>query len=188
MSDVQTNKLEVIAGEMGVESAEDKNQHAPPKPLQLGFERAPCGHSPHELRRAYDESTQVALTSLDKKRNSLGIHNAVMPGGQRISLLKTMLTTACERNCFYCPFRAGRSAMKRVSFKPDEMASVFGEMSRARYAEVGRSLGFLHVASGPLVRSSYRAAEAFLEGILHGRAAPEADRYGKKKHSLKVVT
>lgn len=135
MSDAQTNKLEVIAGEMGVESAEDKNQHAPPKPLQLGFERAPCGHSPHELRRAYDESTQVALTSLDKKRNSLGIHNAVMPGGQRISLLKTMLTTACERNCFYCPFRVGRSAMKRVSFKPDEMASVFGEMSRARYAE-----------------------------------------------------
>lgn len=31
----------------------------------------------------------------------------------------------------------------------------------------GRELGFKHVASGPLVRSSYRAAEAFLRGALY---------------------
>jgi lipoic acid synthetase len=29
----------------------------------------------------------------------------------------------------------------------------------AEYAEIGRSLGFVHVASGPLVRSSYHADE-----------------------------
>ena len=32
------------------------------------------------------------------------------------------------------------------------------------------SLGFLYVASGPLVRSSYKAGEYFLEGILKKRA------------------
>ena len=32
-----------------------------------------------------------------------------------------------------------------------------------------RDLGFLYVASGPLVRSSYRAGELFLEGMLRGR-------------------
>lgn len=26
-------------------------------------------------------------------------------------ILKTMVTTACEKNCFYCPFRAGRGKM-----------------------------------------------------------------------------
>lgn len=59
-----------------------------------------------------------------------------------------------------------------------------------RYRERGLEMGFRFVASGPLVRSSYRAAEAFLTGILKGvdpGAAPFTDRYGKKTH-LKVVS
>jgi len=39
------------------------------------------------------------------------------------------------------------------------------------YRERGLALGFRHVASGPLVRSSYRAAELFLRGELQARAA-----------------
>jgi lipoic acid synthetase len=35
-----------------------------------------------------------------------------------------------------------------------------------RYAALGRELGFAYVASGPLVRSSFRAAEVFLAGRL----------------------
>ncbi|MGE0784821.1 MAG: lipoyl synthase [Sandaracinaceae bacterium] len=53
------------------------------------------------------------------------------------------------------------------------------------YRERGLAMGFKYVASGPLVRSSYRAAEAFLEGILRGEAPAAGawdDRYGKKKH------
>lgn len=66
-----------------------------------------------------------------------------------------------------------------------------------RYREHGLSLGFKYVASGPLVRSSYRAAEAFLKGVLQSdaeraggageSAAPYADKYGKKRH-LEVVS
>lgn len=55
-----------------------------------------------------------------------------------------------------------------------------------RYRERGLEMGFKYVASGPLVRSSYRAAEAFLKGILVGEA-PYEDRYGKKTR-LRVVT
>jgi lipoic acid synthetase len=36
----------------------------------------------------------------------------------------------------------------------------------ARYAEVGREMGFAYVASGPLVRSSYKAAEVFVRSVL----------------------
>jgi len=36
----------------------------------------------------------------------------------------------------------------------------------ARYRELGERMGFLYVASGPLVRSSYRAGELFIENIL----------------------
>lgn len=44
------------------------------------------------------------------------------------AILKTMMTTACERNCFYCPFRAGRSQTKRVTFTPDDMAGAFNTL------------------------------------------------------------
>jgi lipoic acid synthetase len=54
------------------------------------------------------------------------------------------------------------------------------------YKNSGLQLGFKYVASGPLVRSSYRAAEAFLSGILKGHDAPFSDRYGKRR--LEIVT
>jgi len=50
-----------------------------------------------------------------------------------------------------------------------------------RYREIGLGLGFRYVASGPLVRSSYRAAEIFLHGLLAGETV-DVDRYGKKRH------
>ncbi len=40
-----------------------------------------------------------------------------------------------------------------------------------RYEQVGRDLGFLYVASGPLVRSSYRAGEFFMSSLLDARDA-----------------
>jgi lipoic acid synthetase len=54
------------------------------------------------------------------------------------------------------------------------------------YKALGLQLGFKYVASGPLVRSSYRAAEAFLAGILKGHDAPFSDRYGKRR--LEIVS
>jgi lipoic acid synthetase len=48
-----------------------------------------------------------------------------------------------------------------------------------RYRVAGEQMGFKHVSSGPLVRSSYRAAEGFLKGILRGQNAVFSDRFGK---------
>jgi lipoic acid synthetase len=59
------------------------------------------------------------------------------------------------------------------------------------YEQAGLEMGFRFVASGPLVRSSYRAAEAFVLGMLGretgGAEAPPMDRYGKKRQ-LAVLT
>ena len=61
----------------------------------------------------------------------------------------------------------------------------------ADYEQAGLEMGFRFVASGPLVRSSYRAAEAFLTGVLAEEAndgdPPDMDRYGKKRQ-LAVLT
>lgn len=58
------------------------------------------------------------------------ITNVATPKGS-LPILKAMVTTACERNCHYCPFRAGRSKMKRLTFKPDELASGLDILQRA---------------------------------------------------------
>jgi lipoic acid synthetase len=61
----------------------------------------------------------------------------------------------------------------------------------ADYEQAGLEMGFRFVASGPLVRSSYRAAEVFLEGALATEAlaqsTPAMDRYGRKR-KLAVLT
>lgn len=69
-----------------------------------------------------------------KKNEDLGIFHAALPGGKTIPLLKTLLTSACERNCVYCPFRAGRN-YRRTTFSPDEMAKTFMDMQRAGLVE-----------------------------------------------------
>lgn len=71
---------------------------------------------------------------LNKKKHALHISHAVLPNGKHIRLLKTLQTSACERNCYYCPFRAGRD-FRRATFKPDEMAQTFMSLHRAGIAE-----------------------------------------------------
>jgi predicted DNA-binding helix-hairpin-helix protein len=62
------------------------------------------------------------------------ITNVSTPQGKK-PILKTMITTACERNCNYCPFRAGRSKMKRMTFTPDELASGLDTLQRANQVQ-----------------------------------------------------
>jgi len=65
-----------------------------------------------------------------RQQKALNVSDALMPNGKRITLLKTLLTSACERNCYYCPFRAGRD-FRRATLQPDEMAQAFMSLYRA---------------------------------------------------------
>src|SRR6266568_1121840 len=78
------------------------------------------------------DQPQAERRRVPYQSRSLGecITNVSTPTG-KLPILKTMLTTACERNCHYCPFRAGRSKMKRMTFTPDELASGLDTMQRA---------------------------------------------------------
>src|SRR5947207_11089363 len=85
----------------------------------------PAGDQPQaERRRVPYQSRSLAEC----------ITNVSTPTGKR-PILKTMLTTACERNCHYCPFRAGRSKTQRVTFSADEMAGAFDTLQRAGQVE-----------------------------------------------------
>ena len=112
--------------------------------------------------------------------SSLGVTNVHLPNGKMMPLLKTMMTTACERNCFYCPFRAGRSATRRVTFSPDEMARAFHDMGRAGVVDG------LFLSSG-IIGGGVRAQDKLLDtveivrrqgyrGYIHLKIMPGAER------------
>lgn len=109
-------KLKTMATEMYLEPAEEVSVTG------NGGEQtntvAPCGQ------------VIKAPTKQQRHKQALGISPATVSGGKTIPLLKTMLTSACERDCVYCPFRAGRN-YRRVTFKPEEMAKTFMDMHRA---------------------------------------------------------
>ena len=69
-----------------------------------------------------------------RKQDSITVSDAVLPNGKRISLLKSQLSTVCENNCYYCPFRSGRD-FQRATFIPDEFAKIFLSLYRANIAE-----------------------------------------------------
>ncbi len=83
----------------------------------------PAGDSPQNEKRPYQSRSLAEC-----------ITNVSTPKGNK-PILKTMVTTACERNCYYCPFRAGRGKTRHVTFKPDELARAFDDLQRAKMAD-----------------------------------------------------
>jgi predicted DNA-binding helix-hairpin-helix protein len=77
---------------------------------------------------------QLIDSTLPCDQDAIYVHPAVLPNGQRIKLLKTLLSSACERDCYYCPFRAGRD-MRRATFQPEEFARLFLSLARKGIAE-----------------------------------------------------
>lgn len=128
-------KLRDIASYMHLEPAEELRPN--PNPL-------PNNHNQHNQTAAIplpvaNSKQQIApcgqvvgpqTTKRGRKEQELGVFQAKIPGGGTVPMLKTMLTTACERNCHYCPFRAGRN-YRRTTLKPEEMAKAFMDMHRA---------------------------------------------------------
>lgn len=62
------------------------------------------------------------------------ISDVTTPTGKK-PILKAMMTTACERNCYYCPFRAGRNQTQRITFSPDEMAATHMKLVRSHVVD-----------------------------------------------------
>ena len=125
-------KLRLFAEQMDLEPAEETRAGRAPRhiplPMSSGNGRAARQSSTADSHPSTPLPCGAPRAS--KGKEELGVFNASIGGGKTVPLLKTMLTSACERNCYYCPFRAGRN-YRRASFKPDEMARTFMDMQRA---------------------------------------------------------
>ncbi len=108
------------------------------------------------------------------------VHHAVMPGGKRIALLKTLLTSACERDCAYCAFRQGRD-FRRTTFSPDELAHLFVQLYQKGIAE-GIFLSSGIAGGGPRTEDRLIATAELLrrrygfQGYIHLKIMPGAER------------
>jgi predicted DNA-binding helix-hairpin-helix protein len=85
-----------------------------------------------EARGAQSTARPACFTP--KEKRAAFVHPAQLPSGKQVKLLKTLLSSACERDCYYCPFRAGRD-FRRATFKPQEFAELFMKLNRSNMAE-----------------------------------------------------
>jgi predicted DNA-binding helix-hairpin-helix protein len=127
----------------------------------------------------------------DAKGRALPVYYAAGPGGRTFPLLKTMLTTACERDCYYCPFRAGRDS-RRATFTPDEMAKTFIEVHRAGIVE-GLFLSTGILKGGPNTQNRLLDTAEILrrrlrfDGYLHLKLMPGAE-HGQIERAMQLAS
>ncbi|MBT3239765.1 MAG: radical SAM protein [Chloroflexi bacterium] len=127
-----------------------------------------------------DSEIDCQVTSNGHFADGIPISKAVMPNGKSISLLKTMITSACEKNCYYCPFRAGRD-FRRATFTPDKLAHTFMRIYYAKAVEgVFLSSGVLNggvssqdklIDTAEILRSKYE-----YRGYLHLKLMPGVEK------------
>ncbi len=108
------------------------------------------------------------------------VYYAALPGGRRVPILKTLLSSACERDCLYCALRAGRDA-PRATFAPDELARLFLQLYERRLVE-GIFLSSAVLGSGPRTQDRLIAVAEILRqrynfrGYIHLKIMPGAER------------
>lgn len=122
-----------------------------------------------DRRAGYRQSLDVlaAVKAIDPSRKA---KSSLMLGlGETPAEVETALTDLRAASCdivtlgqYLRPTSAPRHLPVERYLPPAEFEA---------YGALARELGFLHVASGPLVRSSYRAGELFIHGLLRGNHA-----------------
>lgn len=76
-----------------------------------------------------ESRTEIACTAAVGSL-PIPVSEVTRANGRKMLLLKTQLTSACERDCYYCPFRAGRST-RRTTIRPEQLARAFMGLHRA---------------------------------------------------------
>jgi predicted DNA-binding helix-hairpin-helix protein len=134
---------------------------------------------------------QSALSDMAARLKLDGlIYQAAMPGGRRITLLKSLLSSACENDCAYCAFRAGRD-FRRLAFQPDELAALFNRLYQAGLVE---GLFLSSGVTGGGVRTQDRLIDTAelirgrygIQGYLHLKIMPGAE-YAQIERTMELA-
>ncbi len=118
--------------------------------------------------------------AIHPSQDAVNIYHAKMPNGKTIALFKSLLSSTCRNDCYYCPFRVGMD-FRRFSLQPEEFAALFMDLHRAGIANG------LFISSG-IVRNGIYTQDKLLdaaeilrsrlgyEGYLHLKLMPGAEQ------------
>ena len=114
-----------------------------------------------DLRANYEQSVKV-LKIVKMLDPNIYTKSSIMIGvgetrEEVIQAMKDLRSIGCDMLTIGQYLKPKNMRMKVVEYMP---ISAFEE-----YRQIGLELGFLYVASGPFVRSSYRAGELFMKGL-----------------------
>jgi predicted DNA-binding helix-hairpin-helix protein len=163
----QLETLRVLSDQMELEHAEE-SRGEPAKPTCF----TPQARHPEE-HRDYSELTE-------REKRAVFVHPAQLPNGKQVKLLKTLLSSACERDCYYCPFRAGRD-FRRATFKPQEFAELFMKLYQSNMAEgiflsSGIAAGGANTQNKILDTAEILRKKLGFRGYLHLKIMPGAEK------------
>lgn len=166
-----------LSSQMELEHAEEARRTLPDRHLRI--ETKPACFTP-KARPEFTEWEQRAAF----------IHPAQLPNGKQIKLLKTLLSSACERDCYYCPFRAGRD-FRRATFKPDEFAGLFMKLHQANIAEgiflsSGIAAGGANTQNRLLDTAEILRGKLGFRGYLHLKIMPGAEK-GQVERAMQLA-
>lgn len=125
-------------------------------------------------------SSKNLIDGCGRNIEDIPIYHAALPNGRRTPILKTMVTSVCENNCYYCAFRSGRD-FRRETFRPAELADI-----TTRLWQSGKITG-LFLSSG-IAGGGVRTQDKILEsaevlrrkyhfkGYLHLKIMPGAEK------------
>ncbi|KAK9464467.1 hypothetical protein V1512DRAFT_268289, partial [Lipomyces arxii] len=135
-----------------------------------------------DRRATFEQSLRVLRAAKDAKPGLITKSSIMLGLGETDSQVEAALKALRDVDVDVVTFgqymRPTKRHMKVVEYvKPEAF-----ERWRVRALE----LGFLYCASGPLVRSSYKAGEAFIENVLRKRRSPLFDEFESESESVRV--
>src|SRR5258706_6514805 len=145
-----------------------------------------------ELERgdeSHGEPAKSACFTPREQRASF-VHQAQLPNAKNIKLFKTLLSSAVERDFFYCPFRAGRD-FRRATFKPLEFAELFMKLNQANAAEgiflsSGIAAGGANTQNKILDTAEILRKKLGFRGYLHLKIMPGSER-GQVERTMQLA-
>jgi predicted DNA-binding helix-hairpin-helix protein len=171
--------LKMLSSQMELEHGEETR----------GFNGQGCFDTPSADASGYSTTAKPACFT-PKEQDAAFVHPAQLPDGKQIMLLKTLLSSACERDCYYCPFRAGRD-FRRATFKPQEFAELFMKLNQAKAAEglflsSGIAAGGANTQNKLLDTAEILRKRLGFRGYIHLKIMPGAEK-GQVERAMQLA-
>lgn len=144
---------------------------------------ATCAANPRAPVVTHRAHQPIAASDITTRPRDLKpwLSTSIRSDGKKIPIVKTLMTSACEKDCYYCATRRGRNSLRRETFKPEELAAGFNIIQQRGLAE-GLFLSSGVIGGGTRTMEKTIAAVEIIRrryefrGYVHLKLMPGAER------------